>query len=86
MDQTIIKSATSAVHDLVKLARAGDSKIWVDYDQEADVLYLNFGRPQKADDARQDENGIIRRVKGKKLIGLTILDASRFSKRSSLSS
>lgn len=79
MEQTIIKTATPAIADLVRLAQAGNSKLWVDYDQGADVLYINFGKPQKADDAEQGRDGIIRRKKNKKLVGLTILNASRFS-------
>ncbi|MEK9143084.1 MAG: DUF2283 domain-containing protein [Patescibacteria group bacterium] len=79
MEQTIINSATPAIADLVRLAQAGNSKLLVDYDQEADVLYISFGAPQKADDAEQGSDGIIRRKKNKKLVGLTILNASRFS-------
>lgn len=79
MEQTIINSVTPAIADLVRLAQAGNSKLWVDYDQEADVLYINFGKPEKADDAHQESDGIIRRKKNKKLVGLTILNASRFS-------
>lgn len=69
-----------AVSDLVQLAEYGDDKLFIDYDKEADVLYVSFGRPQKADDAIQGEDGIIRRKKGKKIVGLTILNASRFRK------
>lgn len=69
-----------AAGDLVALAQYGSSKFVVDYDKEADVLYVNFDYPQKADDAIQGEDGIIRRKKGKKIIGLTILNASRFQK------
>lgn len=81
MEQKIIKSATAVITDLMHLAQFGDSKLWVDYDNQADVLYVNFGRPQKADDAYQGEDGIIRRKKNNKIIGLTILHASRFTKQ-----
>lgn len=82
MEQTIINSTTPAIADLVRLASAGNSKLWVDYDREADILYISFDTPQKADDAEQGSDGIIRRKKNKKLIGLTILNASRYSKTS----
>jgi uncharacterized protein YuzE len=52
----------------------------VDYDREADVLYISFGKSQKADDAYQGDDGIIRRKRKDKIVGLTILNASRFSK------
>lgn len=67
-----------AVSDLVQLARFGNDKLFIDYDEEADVLYVSFGKPQKADDSIQGRDGIIRRKKGKRVVGLTILNASRF--------
>lgn len=81
MEQKIIHSANIAIGDLVRLAQYGNSKLWIDYDKDADVLYVNFGSPQKADDAYQDRDGIIQRKKKNKIIGLTILNASRFSKK-----
>ncbi len=78
MDQTVIKSTTMAITDLLRLVKHGDSKLWIDYDKEVDVLYVNFDKPQKADNAFQDDNGIIRRMRRNKLVGITILDASRF--------
>lgn len=80
MEQRIISSANTAITDLVRLAKYGNSKFVVDYDQEADVLYINFDQPKKADNAIQEKEGIIRRTKGNKLIGLTILNASRFGR------
>lgn len=65
---------------LVQLAQYGNSKFIVDYDEEADVLYVSFDRPQKADNAIQGEDGIIRRKRNNKIIGLTILNASCFRK------
>lgn len=79
MEQRLIKSGKTAVSDLIKLAEYGQDKLVIDYDKEADVLYVNFGKVQKADDSIQEE-GIIKRKKGNKLIGLTILNASRFNK------
>ena len=80
MDQNIVDYSKMAVTDLVQLARYGKDKVLIDYDHEADVLYVNFGKPQKADDAVQQADGIIHRKKGDKVIGLTILNASRFKK------
>lgn len=79
MEQKIINFTNMATAELIQLAQYGDSKFVVDYDQEADVLYVNFDNPQKSDDATQ-KDGIITRKKGKKLIGLTILNASRLRK------
>lgn len=50
--------------------------MWVDYDKEADVLYISFKRPQKATDSEMLDNGIILRFKKDDLVGITVLDAS----------
>jgi len=51
--------------------------IEVDYDREGDVLYISFGKPQEADDSDITEEGVIIRLKEGKIIGLTILNASK---------
>ena len=49
----------------------------VDYDNSADVLYISFERPQNATNSKMLDNGILLRYNNKKLVGLTILDASK---------
>lgn len=80
MEQRVINSSKMAVADLVQLARFGNDKLFIDYDEEADVLYVSFGKPQKADNSIQGRDGIIRRKKDNKVVGLTILNASRIDK------
>lgn len=53
------------------------SRFWVDYDREADVLYISLQHPQKATDTKMLDSGILLRYKQKKLVGITILDASK---------
>ena len=50
--------------------------MWLDFDSEADVLYISFRRPQRASDSEMREDGIIVHRRGKQIVGLTILDAS----------
>ncbi len=52
------------------------TSMWVDYDAEADVLYLSFRRPQRASDSQMRDDGIIVHRRAKQIVGLTILDAS----------
>lgn len=80
MEQRVINSSKMAVADLIQMARFGNDKLFIDYDEEADVLYVSFGKPQKADNAAQGKDGIIRRKKDNKVVGLTILNASRIGK------
>jgi uncharacterized protein YuzE len=51
-------------------------QVWIDYDAEADVPYLSFSKPQKATDSELRDDGIIVHRRGKKVVGLTIQDAS----------
>jgi uncharacterized protein YuzE len=50
--------------------------VWVDYDQEADVLYMTFRKPQKATKTIEVDDDILLRKDGKTIVGLTILNAS----------
>jgi uncharacterized protein YuzE len=47
------------------------------YDSEGDVLYINFGIPQPADDSDITDEGIIIRLRAGKIVGLTILNAAK---------
>ncbi len=51
--------------------------MWIDHDAEADVLYISFQRPQRATDSNMREDGIILHRRGKQIVGLTILEASK---------
>jgi uncharacterized protein YuzE len=59
-----------------RLVKFPARRMWIDYDAEADVLYLSFRRPQKATESELHNDGIIVRRRGKQIVGLTILDAS----------
>jgi uncharacterized protein YuzE len=50
-------------------------KINLNYDPEGDVLYINFGQPQPADDADITDEGVIIRLREGKIVGFTVLNA-----------
>ena len=52
-------------------------KIWVDYDQEADVLYINFKKPAHAEDSELTDNDVIVRYENGQVVGMTFLHASK---------
>lgn len=52
------------------------SRFWVDYDQDADVLYISFTRPQQATDTAMTEEGLLLRYRDDHIAGVTVLDAS----------
>lgn len=49
----------------------------MDYDEAADVLYINFQRPSAADHSELDDDDTIRRYQGDRMVGFTILNASQ---------
>ena len=59
-----------------ELAKLPVKRIWVDYDEEADVLYLSFRKPQRAKKTVERDDDILIRTDGDKIVGITILDAS----------
>jgi uncharacterized protein YuzE len=50
--------------------------MWVDYDSGADVLYIAFDRPQRATDSELLDDGVILHRRGKRIVGVTVLEAS----------
>jgi uncharacterized protein YuzE len=50
-------------------------RVWIDYDDEADVLYISFRKPQQANDSVMEEEDIIYHYRDKELVGVTILHA-----------
>jgi len=52
-------------------------RIWVDYDQEADVLYINVKKPAHAEDSELTDNDVIVRYESGQVVGMTFLHASK---------
>ena len=73
MEEKIINKIEKIIPQFVKI----DRQMWIDYDKEADVLYISFERPQNADDSIMDGNILIHK-RGDLIVGLTIINASKF--------
>lgn len=50
--------------------------MWVDYDKEADVLYISFRKPQRAKKTLERNEDVLVRKDGRETVGITILNAS----------
>lgn len=70
------KDIDRVVASIPRLLDLPSKRYWVDYDDEADVLYVSFRKPQGATDSDLREDGIIIRSLRGEVVGLTILDAS----------
>lgn len=68
--------SSSAILNLLKLVSGVPQKyLWSSYDEEADVLYINFKKPAVATDSELTDDDIIIRYEGDEIIGLTVLHA-----------
>ncbi len=69
----MIQTCLELSSDIMRLAV---QHIWIDYDKEVDVLYLSFRKPQRAKKTIEANDDILIRKDGKKIVGITILNAS----------
>jgi len=77
MDSNLSSALTAPIFRAAPyLTRFPTKRFWVDYDEEADVLYISFERPQKATDSEMTDEGVLLRYRGDRLVGVTILEAS----------
>lgn len=70
------KDFTRILKAVPQIVRLPAKQMWIDFDEEADVLYLSFCKPQRATDSELRDDGIIVHRRGKKVVGMTIQDAS----------
>jgi uncharacterized protein YuzE len=75
---TALKEVFEALPHIKKI---GAKHIWFDFDEEADVLYISLERPQNATDTDVLENGVFLRLRGKKIVGITITNMSEKIKK-----
>lgn len=57
--------------------QAPESAVWLTYDHEADVLYINFKKPSVATDSELTDDDVIVRYEKEEVIGFTVLHASK---------
>ena len=69
-----LNSLLQATTHLIKLPKL---RMWLDFDAEVDVLYVHFEEKPKSTHSDMREDGIIFDYAGSRLVGVTILEASR---------
>src|ERR687891_1947426 len=70
----ILTHLLKAVSHLVQLPQ---THMRLDYDEEADVLYLHFDDRRGSTHSQMRDDGVILDYKGRRLVGVTILEASQ---------
>ena len=56
---------------------APQRSVWLTYDQEVDVMYVNFQKPSVATDSELTDDDVIIRYHEDEIIGFTVLHASQ---------
>ena len=69
----LITKCTAIAAEIIKLPTG---QVWLDYDKEADVLYMSFRKPQRATKTIEVDDDLLIRKDGRKIVGITILNAS----------
>lgn len=72
-----IPSVENYLRILPSVKLAPQRSVWLSYDVEADVLYVNFKKPSFATDSELTDDDVIIRYEGSEMIGLTVLHASQ---------
>jgi uncharacterized protein YuzE len=73
IENDMIRTCLNLTANLIKLPVRN---VWIDYDKEADVLYLSFRRPQRAKKTVEAGDDILVRTDENEIVGITILNAS----------
>lgn len=71
-----LQNSLPAVFLLLKSQK--NNRLLVDYDKEADVLYVSFEINQKPDNTEIFSDNVLLRKKGKQTIGIALINASTY--------
>ncbi|MFQ5793927.1 MAG: DUF2283 domain-containing protein [Candidatus Bipolaricaulia bacterium] len=66
-EEDVLKAAA----DMLKLP---SKRLWVDYDEEADVLYISFRKPQRASESIMEGELIYHYDNDDELVGITVMN------------
>ncbi len=69
-----VEKILALVPESLKIPR---DRMWMTYDKDADILYINFKKPSHADDSELTEDDAIIRYEKGEVVGITILNASK---------
>jgi len=74
LEQPSLGYLFKALSNFIKLPA---TRMWLDYDAEVDVLYVHFEEKPTSTHSEMSDEGIILDYQDKRLVGLTVLEASQ---------
>lgn len=72
--QQVLKDAIKIIPNIINMP---SKHVWLDYDKQADVMYVSFEKPQQATDTEVLDNGMLIRKRNNRIVGLTVMNASQ---------
>lgn len=78
MEQAFINSVLPKL-GLSHIMGMRNPPLWLSYDRKGDSVHVIFEEAKKSDKSALDKNDIIVTKRGKKVVNMTILNASRFA-------
>lgn len=76
MEQTFVNTVLPKL-GLQRITKMQKPPLWFSYDREGDAVHVIFEEARKSDKSALGENDIIVTKRGKRIINMTILNASR---------
>ncbi|MEB3760031.1 MAG: DUF2283 domain-containing protein [Desulfurococcales archaeon] len=80
MSEDRLKEYQEALNRARELKIADIEKLWIEYDKQSDILYINFGT-EEPDESIMIGDDVVVGIKDDKIVGITIFE---FSKRAGL--
>jgi len=76
MEQTFVNTVLPKL-GLQRIIKMQNPPLWFSYDREGDAVHVIFEEARKSDKSALEKNDIIVTKRGKRIINMTILNASR---------
>jgi len=77
MEQSFIKSVLPKL-GLKHVIKMSKPPLWLSYDREGDALHVIFEDAKKSDKSALNKDDMILTKRGRKVVNMTILNASKF--------
>lgn len=76
LNQETVNFVTNCLVMANDILRLPARTTWIDYDREADVLYMSFRKPQRVADTIEIDEDVLLKKDGDEIVGITVMNAS----------
>ena len=76
MSEDRLREYEESLEKVGNLRVADIRDLWIEYDKQSDILYINFGR-EEPDESIMIDDDVVVGIKDDKIVGITIFNFSR---------